>query len=86
MDNLGFAGKERAAFIGVTANHDYIVELNTRQLVQKFGTVTGNIHSRFGHDLYRIRILSVSLDSGGISLDDVVFYASAPAFGHLTAA
>ena len=69
----------------IADRHDKIKVLGW-QVGDGFGTVAGNVHARFGHDLHRPRIEPVGFDASGEGLDLVAFQCAHPALGHLAAA
>ena len=50
MDPLGGGRKHGATFLGVVTNGNHIIECLPRKLIDRFGTVTGNIDSDLAHD------------------------------------
>ena len=84
--DLRLAGEGRAAFVGVVAERDHVVECHHRQVRHDLRFVLVDVHPGFGHGLYRQRIEAMPLDSGRIRFDDITLQVARPALGHLAAA
>jgi hypothetical protein len=86
VDNLGFAREHGAVLISMPANGDHGIEDLTGQFRQSLGMLFRDVHTRFGHDLYCMRVHPVPLNTRGVSFKDVSEKMTRPAFGHLASA
>ena len=72
--------------MGVIADGDNEVEIDTRQLADVFRAVTGDVDARLEHHPDGSRIEPTRFHTGGIRFDDVPFQRPRPPFRHLAAA
>ena len=68
VNDLRFAGKERAVLVGMAANGHDVIECDVPKFSDVLGSLAGNIDARLGHDANRIGVQSVRFDPGGIRL------------------
>jgi hypothetical protein len=83
VDSLRTARKDRATFIRIVANRNYIIELFPGEFIYRLRTMAGDVYANLTHSLDRQRSNVAGFDTGARDLEPVASVVSQEAFGHL---